>query len=179
MKVSPANIKEQRFKSKVLGFDKEEVTTFLDIVADDVEGLISENRDLNEELKKKENEIKELKENKEKFEKLIDTVERFKSTIIGIAEKEAQTLVGDAELKAKEILRGADIEGERIKKDIDKLREEKSRFAINLRLTVESFLNILDTEIGENKESPVTSKWKDGEKVAVEFDNIFNEEKEE
>lgn len=178
MKLLPINIKEQKFKSNILGFAKEEVTTFLNIVADGVEGLISENRDLNEELEKKESEIKGLKENKEQFKRLVASVEGFKSTIIGVAEKEAQTIVGEAKLKAKEILRGTCIEGEKIKKEIDKLNEEKRRFAVDFRSKIESFLNMLEADIGEGNESSGARRWMDGEKVAVEFDNIFNEDKE-
>ena len=50
MKLTPLDIQQQQFRTALMGFDKKEVDTFLDLLANDVEELVRENNALKDEL---------------------------------------------------------------------------------------------------------------------------------
>ena len=52
MKLTPLEIKKQRFKTKVRGLDPTEVETFLDMVADEYEFILNEKNRLQDEVNK-------------------------------------------------------------------------------------------------------------------------------
>ena len=60
MRVTPLEIQQQQFKTKVFGgLDDTDVDNFLQLVASELEDLIRENTDLKEQLKKANSEIEE------------------------------------------------------------------------------------------------------------------------
>ncbi len=52
MKLTPLDIKKQRFAVKMRGFDPTEVETFLEMAANEFEALLNERNRLNEEATK-------------------------------------------------------------------------------------------------------------------------------
>ena len=69
MKITPLDIRQQQFSVRFRGFDAEEVDTFLEMIADEYETVIEENRKLKEEIEKKDRDIKLCVENGEKLRK--------------------------------------------------------------------------------------------------------------
>ena len=57
MKITPLDIRQQQFSVRFRGFDAEEVDTFLEMIADEYETVIEENRKLKEEIEKKDRDI--------------------------------------------------------------------------------------------------------------------------
>ncbi len=54
MKITPMDIQQQQFTVRFRGFDIQEVDSFLETVANELEELIKKNNELKEELERKE-----------------------------------------------------------------------------------------------------------------------------
>jgi cell division initiation protein len=98
MHVSPEMIREQRFKVRVSGFDKNEVTAFLLDIAEDMDKLIEENRQLK-------GEVEAMKRRQKDLEDLFLSVKQFSDEKMKRADLDARVILADAEKKAAEIQR--------------------------------------------------------------------------
>jgi cell division initiation protein len=98
MHLSPEMIREQRFKVKLSGFDKNEVTAFLLDIAEDMDKLIEENRLLK-------NEVESVQRRQKDLEDLFLSVKQFSEEKMKRADIDARVLIADAEKKASEIQR--------------------------------------------------------------------------
>lgn len=96
MKLSPEMIREQRFKARLSGFDKNEVIAFLLDIAEDMEMLIEENSLLK-------SEVETVKRRQKDMEDLFLSVKQFSEEKMKRAELDAKGLVADAEKKFSEI----------------------------------------------------------------------------
>jgi cell division initiation protein len=96
MKLSPEMIREQRFKARLSGFDKNEVIAFLLDIAEDMELLIEENSLLK-------SEVETVKRRQKDMEDLFLSVKQFSEEKMKRAELDAKGLVADAEKKFSEI----------------------------------------------------------------------------
>lgn len=70
MKITPLEIKRQLFKKSLRGYDSVEVETFLEMVSNEVEDLIRENRELKDQLLQQERSLPIIKTLKRRFSKL-------------------------------------------------------------------------------------------------------------
>jgi len=98
MHVSPEMIREQRFKVRVSGFDKNEVTAFLLDIAEDMDKLIEENRQLK-------GEVETMKRRQKDLEDLFLSVKQFSDEKMKRADLDSRVILADAEKKAAEIQR--------------------------------------------------------------------------
>lgn len=100
MKLSPDMIREQRFKGKLSGFDKNEVIAFLMDIAEDMEMLIEENFHLKSEMET-------IQRRQKDMEDLFLSVKQFSEEKMKRADIDAKGILADAERKASEILHAA------------------------------------------------------------------------
>lgn len=92
MQLTPEMIREQRFRSRFSGFDKEEVLAFLVGIAGDMEELMEENALLRSELDS-------MKERQKDIEDLFLSAKQFSDEKKKLAEQEAQTRSAEAQRK--------------------------------------------------------------------------------
>ncbi len=74
MRFSVDDIRNQRFKTKFSGLDKNDVMTYLQLVADDFDAFEKEAAQLKEQLKKKDKTINKYKDREEKMKSLFETL---------------------------------------------------------------------------------------------------------
>lgn len=146
MKITPLDIRQQQFNVRFRGFDAEEVDTFLEMIADEYEEIIEENKRLNEEMEKREKDMKLFIENEEKLKKELKSSRHAGEDITKTAGKEAQKIIEDAELKAREILGNSHSEVEKIKKEIDVLKEQKKQLTVKIKEIIDSYSKLLEKE---------------------------------
>ena len=96
MKLSPEMIREQRFRSRLSGFDKGEVIAFLMDIAEDMEMLIEENSLLKSELDT-------LKRRQKDMEDLFLSVKQFSEEKMKRADLDAKSILAEAEKKASDL----------------------------------------------------------------------------
>ncbi len=82
MRFTAGDIRNQRFKTKFKGLDKDDVMTYLQLVADDFEAFQKEAAQFKDQLKKKDKTIKKNKDREEKLRCLFETLCKEKSILL-------------------------------------------------------------------------------------------------
>jgi cell division initiation protein len=123
MKLSPEMIREQRFRVKLSGFDKNEVIAFLLDMAEDMELLLEENALLKSEMGAVQRRQKDL-------EDLFLAVKQFSDERMKRAEADARTVIAEAEKKASEIQLAA---GQRLSEAEHRAQELQSQAIMKAR----------------------------------------------
>lgn len=108
MKITPIEIRQKSFEKKAFGgYDKDEVTAFLQALSQEWEKLNNEMRELKLRLEMAEKEVAQLRQVETSLFKTLKTAEETGSNIIEQAKKDAEFKIKEAQLKADEILNDA------------------------------------------------------------------------
>jgi cell division initiation protein len=153
MKISPMDVRQQQFKLKFRGFDIEEVDSYLEMIANELEEANKENEEMKNQLRKMEQEIEGYRRGENDLRKAIASAQDFKKDAIEKANQEAQLIIKQAEIKAKEMLKGSEEKFYRLEKDIAELKSKKMQFEVQMRAMIENHMKLLDMmkEGGERK----------------------------
>ncbi len=167
MQVTPEMIREQRFKVRLSGYDKDEVTGFLIDIAEDLEEILEENALLKSELehmKAKQKDLEDLFLSAKQFsDEKIRKAEADAAGIVSEANKQAavigeqsQKSAAEAENKHSEILEEARTKAEEIltearqkKADLEQDLMELKAKRINLISDLKGVLNSCQSWIRE------------------------------
>jgi len=114
MNVSPLDLRQQRFRTSLRGFDKVEVTSFLAAVADDYEQALRETDRLRQDLMRMEAVLNQHREHERNLQATMMTAQKLSDDIKAAAEAEAKRNIASAETEAKRIIAGADADAKRI-----------------------------------------------------------------
>lgn len=96
MKITPAAIRQRNFEVGFRGYEKKEVTLFLDEISEVVDGLHKENMELKTKLQNTETEAKRLKDVEESLFRTLKTAEDTGAAIIVEANEAADLIIADA-----------------------------------------------------------------------------------
>ncbi len=148
MKLTPLDIQQQQFRKRIVnGYDRREVDTFMELVRNEMEELITENMDIKQQLKDKIESLNEYKDREQTIKETMLTTQRLKDDIHANALKEAQLIIADAKIKAEDIVNSAQNRYMEIINEIKELRRQKIQLEANLKAVLEVHLKMLDTEI--------------------------------
>src|SRR5699024_9697869 len=138
MKLTPLEIKQQKFEKKFRGLDPAEVQSFLNLVSNEWEQLCARNR----ELKQKTNELQEKIKHYERVEEALhETLQAAKETAdtkLTGARKEAEHTIEKANMEADSIIKDAEVEREKVRQGINRLLGRRKESVGGLR----SYLNV-------------------------------------
>ncbi|MDP6625089.1 MAG: DivIVA domain-containing protein [Nitrospinota bacterium] len=82
MRFTADDLRNQRFKTKFQGLDKEDVLTYLELVADDFESFQKEAEKFKAQLKKKDKTIKKYKDREKEMKVLFEALYKEKSFLL-------------------------------------------------------------------------------------------------
>ena len=125
MRLTYLDILEQCFHDKFRGYNKQEVDTFLRLIADDFKSMV-------EEIKDKDYEIKNLRSTMKSRPEEIDT---------SIATEKAKKIVNAAKNQVEELRKESMKELEQLIQDIEELKKQKSTLMKNIKSTATEHLN--------------------------------------
>ena len=125
MRLTYLDILEQCFHDKFRGYNKQEVDTFLRLIADDFKSMV-------EEIKDKDYEIKNLRSTMKSRPEEIDT---------SIATEKAKKIVNAAKNQVEELRKESIKELEQLIQDIEELNKQKSTLMKNIKSTATEHLN--------------------------------------
>ena len=125
MRLTYLDILEQCFHDKFRGYNKQEVDTFLRLIADDFKSMV-------EEIKDKNYEIKNLRSTMKSRPEEIDT---------SIATEKAKKIVNAAKNQVEELRKESIKELEQLIQDIEELKKQKSILMKNIKSTATEHLN--------------------------------------
>ena len=143
MKLTPLDIKKQRFKIKVRGYDPIEVESFLEMVADEYEVVLNERNRFSEEVAKLKTQLTDYQQVEKTLQETLMNAQETVSQSRENSKREAQIIIREAELKAERILDEARERLDKMKNELTILRSQKESFAKRLKHLLESQIELI------------------------------------
>ncbi len=109
MKISPLEIRQKTFEKAFRGFDKDEVTAYLNSLSHEWEKILDENKELSIKLNMATKEISKLREVENSLYKTLKTAEDTGANVIEQANKTAELQIKEAKMKAEKMINDADL----------------------------------------------------------------------
>jgi cell division initiation protein len=147
MRITPIDIQQQQFKSRLMGYDKAGVDQFLEIVAGELERLQRQNQDLQEELARNRSALTEMREREATLKETLLTTQKVTDELKANARREAELLLTDAELRAEKLMCNADERRLQLLDEIHEIRRQKIDFETSLRSLLEKHVRMLDLHV--------------------------------
>lgn len=144
MRVSPLDLRQQRFKQVMRGYDKTEVVAFLTEAADDYEQALLEIDRLREDVKRLEALLGEHREREANLRNTLLTAQRLADEIKLAAQNEARLIVREAEGRADMLLQKAQGRMDEIERDINELRLRRRSVEGSLEASIQSLYSALE-----------------------------------
>jgi cell division initiation protein len=155
MNVSPLDLRQQRFRTSLRGFDKVEVTSFLAAVADDYEQALRETDRLRQDLMRMEAVLNQHREHERNLQATMMTAQKLSDDIKANADAEGRRILTAAEVEAKRVLREAESRSdlllektqarlEDIQREIDGLRLKRKDVETTIEASIQTLRNTLE-----------------------------------
>jgi cell division initiation protein len=144
MSLSPHDIQKQQFRMRFRGFDIREVDRFLELVAENLAGLQTENKALKEEVRRLKLETQGYKEREETFKRAMLNSQKVLEQMKENARKSAEIIIADAEVKAEKILNRAHNRLSQLHEDISELKRQRMQIEVQIRSIIESHSKLLE-----------------------------------
>jgi cell division initiation protein len=149
MKITPLDIQQMVFRTKLRGYDREEVNRFLEELAQTVESLNRDNALLRERLAMTEQQVSELKRTETTLSNTLVAAQSLADDVKRSANRDAELIVKEAELKAGEVIRQARVELGETQRDLSQLQKQRLLMVERMRATLHTFERMLDVESAE------------------------------
>ena len=181
MAITPIDIQQQQFKTRPLGYDKNGVDHYLELVAEELERLHRSQHELQEELSRTRSALEEMREREVTLRETLLTTQKMTDDLKANARKEAEIHIVDAQLQGERIVRDAEERRIQLINEIQELKRQKISFETSLRALVESHMRLLDTEVVTlaergRQERLLEEPLPFGEEVPLVFDEGFEPE---
>ncbi|HVC18861.1 MAG TPA: DivIVA domain-containing protein [Vicinamibacterales bacterium] len=144
MKVTPLDLRQQRFRTVFRGFDRVEVTSFLAELADDYEQAFRESERLRQDLARMEALLNEHREQEKSLRNTLLTAQRLADEIRQNAEAEAQRVVREAEGRADLLLQKTQARLEDVQRETDGMKLKRKEAETSIESTISALRNTLD-----------------------------------
>lgn len=144
MKVSPLDLRQQRFRLAFRGFDRIEVATFLAAVTEDYEQALLETDRLRQDLMRMEAVLNEHREHERNLQNTLTTAQRLSEDIKAGAEQEARRILREAEGRSELLLEKTQSRLEDVQREIDGLKLKRRDVETSIESTIQTLRNTLD-----------------------------------
>ena len=155
MNVSPLDLRQQRFRKALRGFDPVEVTSFLAAVADDYEQALRETDRLRQDLMRMETVLNHHRDNEQTLRATMMTAQKLSDDIKSAAEAEAKRIIAGADAEAKRIILETGSRSELlldqtqarledIQREIDGLKLKRKDVEITIEASIQTLRNTLE-----------------------------------
>ncbi len=125
--ISSVDILQQKFKVKLRGYDVQDVDSFLEIVAKEMERIGNENSRQQEELVTLRHTIEMYKKKEESINSALVTVQKLADDVKNRAAIESESLLNESRSEAERVLNDAKREAERILTEANQKNSEAQR----------------------------------------------------
>jgi cell division initiation protein len=143
MKVTPLDLRQQRFQTVMRGFDRGEVNAFLAEAADDYGNAQRENERLRQELAKAEAVLNEHRGQEKNLSNTLITAQKLADEIRENAQQEAARIIRDAEGRAELLLQKSQSRLEDVQREIDGLRMKRKDVETSLEGIISTLHNTI------------------------------------
>jgi len=144
MNITPLDIQQQKFKTRIRGFDVREVDAFLEQVANVIESLQRTHKDGQEEVRRLELEIQGYRKREETFKRALLNSQKVLDQMKDNARKSAELIIAEAEVKAEKILNNAHNRLAQLHEDISELKRQRTQIEVQIGSIVEAHSKLLE-----------------------------------
>lgn len=144
MRITPLDLRNHSFTRRPLGYAAEEVDEFLQLVAEDYEGVLRELSNQAEQMMRLETRVEHLAANEQILQDTLTMAQRVSEDLKRTAIKEAEVLVGEAEVRGEKVLEAAHRRAAALAEDVREMKQLKARLAASIRGAFETHLRLLD-----------------------------------
>lgn len=144
MRLTPLDISKQEFKKTMRGYDPVEVHAYLEMVGNELEKVLSTNKEYERKLIELETELKNFKEVEKTLKQTLMNVQETSYKSRENSKKEADLMLREAELNAAKILENAKQQKQSLQEELITLRTQKQSLLARLRHVLNSQLELLD-----------------------------------
>ena len=144
LKVTPLDLRQPRFKTAMRGFDRADVTTLLEAVADDYENALRENDRLRQQLDKMEASLTQHRELEGSLKSTLISAQKIADDMRETASAEATRMVREAEGRAELILQKAQARLEDVQREIDGLKMKRREAETSIEAIISTLHNTME-----------------------------------
>jgi cell division initiation protein len=144
MNITPLDIQQQKFKTRIRGFDVREVDAFLEQVANVFESLQRTHKNRQEEVRRLELEIQGYRKREETFKRALLNSQKVLDQMKDNAHKSAELIIAEAEVKAEKILNNAHNRLAQLHEDISELKRQRTQIEVQIGSIVEAHSKLLE-----------------------------------
>ena len=152
MKMTPLDIQQQQFKTRLRGFDVREVDVFLEQMASAFEAIQRENENSQEEIRRLELEIQGYKKREDTFKRALLNSQKVLDQMKENARKSAELIIAESEVKAEKILSKAHNRLAQLHEDIAELKRQRTQIEVQISSVIEAHSKLLDISKEGTKE---------------------------
>ena len=146
MKISPMDLQRQTFGIQFRGYDKEDVRTYLNLVAEEVAALQRDRDTLEREVQELRALIAEHRERETILKNTLIMAQRVSEDIRDNARKQGESVVKQAELQADRLLELAQARAHEVERGILDLRTHRSALRTDIRSLITRLSHLLDLQ---------------------------------
>jgi cell division initiation protein len=146
MKISPMDIQRQEFARVMRGYDREEVRTYLNIVAEEVAALQRERDSLDQQVQNMQGLLDEHRQREAILKNTLLTAQRVSEEIREVARKQSENVVKEAEMQADRLLELAQARAHEVERGILDLRGQRTALRTDIRAVVNRLTHLLDLQ---------------------------------
>ena len=144
MKVSPLDLRQQRFRKVFRGFDRAEVMALLTEVADDYEFALREVDRQRQDLSKMEALLNEHREHERNLRNTLLTAQKLSDEIHEAAQQQARQILQEAEGRSDLLLQKTQARLEDVQREIDGMKMKRREVETSIESTIASLRNTLE-----------------------------------
>ena len=153
MRITPLDLRQQRFKGAMRGFDKTEVVAFLTEAADDYELAVREMDRLRSEVARMEGLLTEHRSRENNLRDTLVTAQQLSQQVREQGQKEAKLIVDEAQKRAALLIERAQGRLQSIERDISELQLRRRDTEGTLEASIQALYRALEfiREQGEHR----------------------------
>ena len=136
----------QTFKRALRGYNPVEVDEFLDRVADSLQAYAERCVELERELERLKEQIREYKGMRDSLQEALLMAQKSADERVKAAEKQAEAIVAEARAQAERLLKEAEDHSNAIKEEMSRLQRSKQDFIAEFRALITRYQNLIDYE---------------------------------
>ena len=146
MKISPMDIQRQEFARALRGYDREEVRTYLNIVAEEVAALQRERDSFDQQVQNMQGLLDEHRQREAILKNTLLTAQRVSEEIREVARKQSESVVKEAEMQADRLLELAQGRAHEVERGILELRAQRTALRTDIRSVLTRLTHLLDLQ---------------------------------
>ncbi|HMB15772.1 MAG TPA: DivIVA domain-containing protein [Pelovirga sp.] len=148
MRITPIEIQQQRFKSRLFGYDTTAVDQFLEMLADELEQLYHQNNELKESLARTRTSLEQMREREKLLQQTLVTAQKMTEELKDQARRDAEIVIAEAHIEGERVLRDANERRIQLVGEIQEIKRVRHSFRNSLRAMIENHQQLLDMDIG-------------------------------